>query len=676
MSTLLTLLLQIGVILAVARGVGWLFRRIHQPQVVGEMAAGILLGPSLLGWVAPELSASLFPPNSLPVLNTLSQVGLLLFMFLVGLEFDPRLLRGRGHTAVVTSHASIVVPFTLGAALTLLLYPRLSDSSVSFTAFALFMGAAMSVTAFPVLARILTERNLLGTKVGALAIACAAVGDVTAWTILAVVVAIVRSSAVETPLALTIFGTLAFLLVLIFVVRRALGGLESFFHNRGRLTQDMLAAVLLLLLASAWTTEWLGIHALFGAFAAGTVMPKHPRFVHDLTVKLEDVAVVFLLPLFFAFTGLRTSVGLVSGGEMWLYAALILLVAVAGKFGGSTIAARVTGLPWREASAVGVLMNTRGLMELVILTIGFELGVISPALFTMLVFMALLTTAMTTPLLEWIYPERRLRESVSEPDPGLFTALLPVSLPLAGPGLLRTARLLTPQGRAARFYALHLERVEEQSLTRVALDQAPDTDEALLPLLSEAEASGVEVRPVSLSSRNVAKDILEVAREKRANLVVLGWHKPVLSGNVLGGTVAEVMREAPCDVALLLERGKAPWRRILVMAPDPTDVRISDTARRIRGSGAEKVTTLRVHPAERPLESGDPIEAVMGEAVQGYDLVVATLPDLSASFPFEKLEQELALRTGASLLVLCYARHEEAKASPSAKPRAVTKAAS
>jgi Kef-type K+ transport system membrane component KefB len=407
---LLTLILQIAVILVVARGVGWSFRRLRQPQVVGEMAAGILLGPSLLGWAAPDISAALFPVKSLGYLSSLSQIGLIVFMFLVGLEFDPKLLRGRGHTAVVTSHASIIVPFFLGSALALYLYPRLSDDSVSFTGFALFMGAAMSVTAFPVLARILTERNLLGTRIGAVAIACAAIDDISAWSILAVVVALVRASAAHTSLGFTLLGSLIYLGFMLVVVKRGLGWLEAYYHARGRLTQDMLGALLLMVLASAWTTEWLGIHALFGAFAMGAVMPKDAGFVHDVMAKLEDLTVVLLLPIFFAFTGLRTSIGLVQGAEMWGYFGLVLLVACAGKFGGSAIAARVTGLSRRESGAIGILMNTRGLMELVILGIGLELGAISPALYTIMVLMAIVTTAMTTPILELIYPVRHMEE--------------------------------------------------------------------------------------------------------------------------------------------------------------------------------------------------------------------------------------------------------------------------
>ncbi|MFL5539419.1 MAG: cation:proton antiporter, partial [Longimicrobiaceae bacterium] len=411
------LLVQIAAVVIAARGVGLLFRRIGQPQVVGEMVAGILLGPSFLGWIAPAVSARLFPPDSLGFLNSISQVGLLVFMFLVGLELDPRLLRGRGHTAVVTSHASIVVPFVLGALLSLHLYPRVSQASVGFTGFALFMGAATSITAFPVLARILSERELMRTRVGTVALACAAVDDVTAWCILAVVVAIVGAQPGGMPPWLTIAGAAAFVLLMVFVVRRALALLERRFERDGRMTQDVLGGILLVALASAWATEMLGVHALFGAFIAGAVMPRGKAFVHALTEKLQDLIVVLLLPLFFAFTGLRTRIGLLEGAEMWGWCALIVLVAVAGKLGGSAAAARVTGMSWREAMAIGTLMNTRGLMELVILNIGLDIGVISPAVFAMMVLMALATTFMTSPLLELVYPARLIRHADEEADP-------------------------------------------------------------------------------------------------------------------------------------------------------------------------------------------------------------------------------------------------------------------
>jgi Kef-type K+ transport system membrane component KefB len=405
-----TLLLQVGVIVIAARIIGLLFRSLRQPQVMGEMVAGILLGPSFLGALAPEISVLLFPPESLPYLNSLSQIGLVMFMFLVGLELNPALLRDRGEAAVLTSHVSIIIPMFLGTLLALFLYPKLSDDSVAFSHFALFIGTAMSVTAFPVLARILVERNLMRTKVGAIAIACAAIDDVTAWCILAGVVLLVRASAVAIPLWLTLSGSAVYVCLMVFVIRGPLKRLAAYHRKLGGVTRGMLAVILLLVLASAFVTEWLGIHALFGAFLAGAIMPKDPDFVASLAGKLEDITVVLLLPLFFAFTGLRTSIGFISGPEMWLYCGLITFVAIAGKLGGATVAAKVSGLPWREAGAIGILMNTRGLMELVVLNIGLDIKVISPALFAIMVLMALITTFMAAPLLDVFYL-RRVKEN-------------------------------------------------------------------------------------------------------------------------------------------------------------------------------------------------------------------------------------------------------------------------
>jgi Kef-type K+ transport system membrane component KefB len=399
-----TLILQVSVIIITARVTGWVFRKIHQPQVMGEMVAGILLGPSLLGWLAPGVSAALFPVESLGFLNALSQMGLLLFMFLIGLELQPQMLRNQGHTALVTSHASILAPFLLGSALALYLYPRLSDDSVTFMNFALFMGVAMSITAFPVLARILTERKLLNTKVGAMAIACAAVDDVTGWCLLAGIVLLVRSTSAAMPIWLTLGGTAVYVLVMLFLVRRVITPqIQQFAERRGGITHGALGIVLVFLFASAWITETLGIHALFGAFLVGVIMPKEDSFVQALTEKLHDLTVVLLLPLFFAYTGLRTSIGLVSGLEMWFFCGLIIAVAIAGKLGGSAVAARLSGMGPRQSWTIGILMNTRGLMELVLLNIGLDIGVISPTLFTMMVMMALITTFMTAPLLELVY---------------------------------------------------------------------------------------------------------------------------------------------------------------------------------------------------------------------------------------------------------------------------------
>jgi Kef-type K+ transport system membrane component KefB len=399
---LLLVVAQIAVIILASRAVGYLFRKIGQPQVVGEMLAGILLGPSLLGWMAPGFSATLFPASSLGLLNAVSQLGLVLFMFLVGLELNAKELYEHGSSTILISHVSIVVPFVMAAVLSLYLYPRLSDDAVSFVGFALFMGAAMAITAFPVLARILTDRQLLRTRLGTIAIGCAAVDDVSGWCILAYIVVLIRASQSARPLWTTLAGLGVFLIVTIMGLRRVLTYFERRYSRSGSLSDDALAMILLFVLVSSFSTEALGLHLLFGAFMAGAVMPKDPRFVAYLTEKFESVTVLLLLPLFFAFTGLRTRVGLVKGGEMWFYCILILFVAVLGKLGGTGIAARVGGLSWRDATALGILMNTRGLMELVILNIGLDLKVISPALFSMMVIMAMVTTFMTTPLLQWI----------------------------------------------------------------------------------------------------------------------------------------------------------------------------------------------------------------------------------------------------------------------------------
>jgi K+:H+ antiporter len=403
------LIAQIGTILIVSWLVGWLFQRINQPRVVGEMVAGLLLGPSLLGWVAPGVSAALFPTASLGYLNALSQIGLLVFMFLVGLELDLEQLRKLGRAAMTTSLASIIAPFILGFLLAIYLYPRLSDRSVNFMGFALFMSIAMSITAFPVLARILTERNLLRSSVGSVAITCAAVDDVTAWTILAGIIVLIRSSSPPLPLWMMLAGLGMFVLVMLFVVRRALQKLVAIYERQKSLTHDLLAVVLLLVMASGWMTEFLGVHALFGAFLAGAIMPRHHELSRELWRRCEGLVVTLLLPLFFAFTGLRSSVFLISGARMWLYCAVIIALAIIGKLLGSMVAARINGMTWREATAVGILMNTRGLVELVILNIGLDLGILSPALFSIMVLMALVTTFMTSPLVSWVYPERYQR---------------------------------------------------------------------------------------------------------------------------------------------------------------------------------------------------------------------------------------------------------------------------
>jgi Kef-type K+ transport system membrane component KefB len=412
-AILLHVLLALVAVIVTARLLGALFQVLRQPPVIGEVIAGIVLGPSLLGRVAPGLHAALLPAAIAPHLNLLAQVGVILFLFLVGLELDTDALRRGTHTTIAISHASIVVPFLLGSGLALALYPLLSSRDVPFTVFALFLGVSMSVTAFPVLARILTDRGLQATPLGRVALTCAAVDDVTAWCLLALVVGVVQAR-VGSALA-TVGMTVAYIAFVILGVRPLVVRLAAHVDRAGRLTQGATAVLLVALLLSALATEWIGIHALFGAFLLGAIVPHTSRIARELTARLEDLVIVLFLPAFFAFTGMRTEIGLVRGAGQWLLCGAIVLVACLGKFGGTLAAARFTGLPWREAAALGVLMNTRGLMELVVLNLGLDLRVLSPTLFTMLVLMAVATTVMTAPVLHALGADRPVPEPAREP---------------------------------------------------------------------------------------------------------------------------------------------------------------------------------------------------------------------------------------------------------------------
>jgi Kef-type K+ transport system membrane component KefB len=393
-----TLLLQIIVIVGVARLTGAAFRRIGQPGVIGEIVAGILVGPSVLGALAPGAFAFLFPPHSTELLQLFAQIGVILFLFAVGLELDLDLLRRRARTALFVSHASIVVPYFLGVVLALGLYREFAPPGTRFLAFGLFMGIALSITAFPVLVRILHDRGLIGTPLGNTAVTCAAVDDVTAWTLLAAVVALSGARDLRSA-GLTLALTIGFIVAMLFAIgpalRRALGAAAA----REEPGKAIVAVVLVFLLAASLTTELIGIHALFGAFLAGVVMPRSPRFRAYFAVRLEEFSSVFLLPLFFAFTGLRTRIGLLGDARGWLFCGLVVLVATAGKLGGSMVAARMTGTAWGDAFALGALMNSRGLMELIALNVGYELGILSPRIFAVLVLMAIVTTFATAPLL-------------------------------------------------------------------------------------------------------------------------------------------------------------------------------------------------------------------------------------------------------------------------------------
>jgi Kef-type K+ transport system membrane component KefB len=397
-SPLSRLFLQLLIIIGASGVIARIFIHFGQTAVIGEMVAGILLGPSLFGLLAPNAFHFVFAASTLDTLRLLSQVGICLFLFTVGMELDVSEVRHKAQTAVVVSHSSIVIPYFLGVTLALFSYSHLAQPGASFLAFALFMGISMSITAFPVLVRILQDRGIFKTSLGSTATACAAVDDVTAWCMLAFVVAIARATSVGGA-AFNLGLVLIFIALMLFIVKPKLPGwLGQAALERREPSKTVLAVVFGVVLVSAFTTELIGIHALFGAFLAGIIMPKAGSFRDKLVVRIENLSAVLLLPVFFAFTGLRTQIGLLNGGQDWLICLVIIAVATVGKLGGSALAARLTGMKWPESLQLGALMNTRGLMELIALNIGFDMGILSQRIFTMLVIMALVTTVMTGPL--------------------------------------------------------------------------------------------------------------------------------------------------------------------------------------------------------------------------------------------------------------------------------------
>jgi Kef-type K+ transport system membrane component KefB len=395
------LLLALTAVVVAGRLLGALFRFFGQPPVIGEVVAGIVLGPSLLGAVSPEAYTFLLPPTVAPSLGMLAQFGVVLYMFLVGVELDSEGLKGQLSTTIGIALTSIAVPFVLGTWLASTLYPDLSPQGVPFMHFMLFLGVAMSITAFPVLARILADTGLTRTDLGRLALTCAAVGDVTAWCLLAFVVGVVQSQQGGALLPSVL--TLGYIVVMFSVVRPAVVKWCRRLEGR-EINRHAVATALVAMLVSALATEAIGVHAIFGAFLLGAVIPHDSRIARVLEERIENLVTILLLPAFFAFTGMRTEIGLLSGWNQWLTCALIIAVATAGKFGGTLIGARLARHDWRKAASLGILMNTRGLMELIVLNVGLDLGVISPTLFTMLVVMALVTTIATTPILSLVSP--------------------------------------------------------------------------------------------------------------------------------------------------------------------------------------------------------------------------------------------------------------------------------
>ena len=527
------LLAQIITIVLVARIFGWIFRKIGQPTVIGEIIAGIVLGPSLFGLYFPDLKESLFPLESLGNLYVLSQVGLILFMYVIGMELDLKVLKNKANEAVVISHASIVIPFALGIGLSYFIYHQFAPVGVEFLSFSLFMGIAMSITAFPVLARIVQERGIHKTRLGTIVITCAAADDITAWCLLAAVIAIVKAGSFVS--SFYIIGlAIVYVLMMLFVVKPFLKRVGDLYAKKDNIKKSVVAIFLLTLIVSSYLTEVIGIHALFGAFMAGAIMPDLSKFRNIIIEKVEDVSVILLLPLFFVFTGLRTEIGLINEPYLWKVTGCIILVAVVGKFFGSALAARFVGQNWRDSLTIGALMNTRGLMELVVLNIGYELGVLSPKIFTMMVIMALVTTFMTGPLLDIINFIFKSKDDIIPSEvkkSSKFKILISFGNNEKGKSLLRLANsLVKNQPDDSNVTAMHLSMSDDMH----SYDIEEYEKDTFKPIVNESKKLNQEITTIFKATGDIETDIADVAQKGEYDLVLVGLGKSIFEGTFLG----------------------------------------------------------------------------------------------------------------------------------------------
>ncbi|WP_370897137.1 cation:proton antiporter [Chryseobacterium gossypii] len=527
------LLAQIVTIILVARLFGWICMKIKQPTVIGEMIAGIVLGPSLVGMYFPEFSAFLFPKESLGNLQFLSQIGLILFMYIVGMELDLSVLRKKAHDAVVISHASIIIPFALGIGLSYFIYQEFAPEGIQFTSFALFIAIAMSITAFPVLARIVQERNLHKTKIGTIVITCAAADDITAWCILATVIAIVKAGSFSGSIFVIVMAIL-YVFIMIKAVRPFLNRIAESQKGKGFISKALVAIFFLILIISSYATEVIGIHALFGAFMAGAIMPENVKFRNLFIEKIEDVALVLLLPLFFVFTGLRTQIGLLNDSHLWKIGGFIILTAVIGKFVGSALTAKFLKISWKDSLTIGALMNTRGLTELIVLNIGYDLGVLGPELFAMLVIMALFTTFMTGPCLDLINYLFKGKKSMIEDereDDAKYRVLLSFETAESGSTLLKLADSFTRKMNGNKSVtAMNIAPVDELH----AFDIDNYEKEQFENVIETSHDLKLEVTTLFKASTDIENDLTNITNKGNYDLLLIMLGKSMYEGSLLG----------------------------------------------------------------------------------------------------------------------------------------------
>ncbi|MBW0434528.1 cation:proton antiporter [Leptospira yasudae] len=582
------LLLQLMVIMLAARFFGKVATMVGQPSVIGEILAGILLGPSLLGLLFPEGFQLLFPKESLSTLQILSQVGLLLFMFVIGMELDLKILVNQAESAVVISHSSIMFPFLLGAGLAYFIYVPLAPQGVDFIAFCLFMGIGMSITAFPVLARIIMEKGLTKTTLGSLALTAAAADDVTAWCVLAIVVTIVNAGSFSSGI-LMILMSVVYMLLMWKGIRPLMKRAGNLYTTKESMTKTISGFFFLFIFASAWLTEAIGIHALFGAFLAGVVMPDKKELRNNLVDKIEDFSLTVLLPLFFAFTGLRTKFGLLSSAGLWPVFFLILFVAVLGKLGGSAIAARMSGKNWKDSLSVGVLMNTRGLMELIVLNIGYDLGVLSEEIFSMMVLMALVTTIMTGPGLKLVERFFATKESIP-PKPSTGAGIL-ISFAQHSRGLelLKIAYGLFPEKKKDReVTAVHLS--PDSNISESHAEKYESS--SFTPLKELSKDLNIHLQTIYKTSTNITKDILRIVEEGNYKLLLIGAARSFFSDDILGGKIRTILNETDCNAGILFSSQLEDVKNIHVLFGGEKDLELLQIAKRLAGNYNSKLSVV------------------------------------------------------------------------------------
>jgi Kef-type K+ transport system membrane component KefB len=613
------LILQIISIILVSRVFGFVFNKIGQPTVIGEIIAGIVLGPSLLGLFFPEVSEFLFAKESLPNLQFLSQVGLILFMYVIGMELDLKILRNQAQDAVVISHASIVIPYFMGMGLAYYLYQEFAPANISFLSFGLFMGSAMSITAFPVLARIIQERDLTKTKLGRIAITSAASDDITAWCILAAVIAIVKAGTFVSAL-FTIAAALLYVLTMLLVVQPFLKKIGNIYSNRETISKTIVAFSFLILLISAYLAEIIGIHALFGAFLAGVIMPTNMNFRRILMGKVEDVSLVLLLPLFFVFTGLRTQIGLLNQSHLWGVCGIIILTAVAGKFGGGTLAARFVGQSWKNSLSIGALMNTRGLMELIVLNIGYDLGILTPEVFSMLVLMALVTTFMTAPALDvinYFFPEKEQADNASR----LYKILILFGPSIKGRKLLRLADQLTHKNHAdASITTMHLTPSADINPNEAGTYE----EESFRLVKQEADNLNIHIKTIYRATNDISKEVMRETKKGKYDLLLVGSSRSVFSDDVVGGKVKNFLEETKGHVGVLVDKDFEVADRIMLFLQDDDDLFLLSFAERFVRNNNAHVTLADPHQLVKEEDFKAAVEKLNSESASAVSIFEST----------------------------------------------------